>query len=437
MEASWREGIPANIMLVVLDYYLVPFALFLGATPVEIGFLVAIPHLLGSLSQLIAVQVVKKMGSRLRCLVEGSKIQAAFLIPVASLALIPFPGRILALIVMTSIFRILANLIGTAWGSLVSEYLQPTQRGRYLGWRAQVAGIAGVGGLCFAGILLYYAEKYFLALGFFVLFIGIAGCRFFSCYLFQQMADRPMEDKPGSHFTFLQFIRGFRRSNYVRYVLYVASITFATQLASPYFSVYMLKDLQFSYLTYMSVHMSAVITGFISFPIWGSHADHVGNARVLKTVSVLIPVIPFLWLVSKNPFYLIGVESFSGFVWGGFTLSAANYIFDAVTPAKRVRCLGYFNFINGSAVFLGAALGGFLAERLPPIFGFPLLTLFLLSGSLRFAAHFFLSGHFQEVRKGVRPASNADLFFSVLGIRPLIGRNREWNILSFMKKPYS
>jgi len=433
LDASWKEGIPANIMMVTLDYYLVPYALFLGASPLEIGLLVAIPHLLGSISQLLAVRVIKELGSRLRFLIHGTGIQATFLVLTALLAFYPFPGRIPVLIALATVFRILANLIGTAWGSLISEYLEPEQRGHYLGWRSRIAGIAGVAGLCLAGFLLEHIKTFSLALGFCLLFLSVAACRFICAHFFRQMDDLPFEETRESRFTFLMFVRRFKESNFVKFTLYVASVTFATQLAAPYFSVYMLRHLHLDYLQYMSIHMSAVIASLLAFPIWGRHADHVGNARVLKTTSFLVPIIPFLWLISAYPPYLIAVELFAGFAWGGFTLCAANYIYDAVRPEKRVRCLGYFNLINGIAVFAGASLGGFLAENLPPFNGTSILTLMALSGLARFAAHFLLSGRFQEVRLSVKPASSRELFFSVLGLRPIAGLNREWNLFSWGK----
>ena len=178
----------------------------------------------------------------------------------------------------------------------------------------------------------------------------------------------------------------------------------------------------------MSVHLAAILMGLISFPIWGKHADWIGNARVLKITSFAIPLIPILWLFSKNVFYLIGVEMFSGFIWGGFNLCATNFIYDAVSPAKRVRCLSYFNLINGIALCAGASLGGFLGSRLPPLWGFSLLTLFLISGCCRFLAHFFLSKHFKEVRTSAKPMSSMKLFFSVVGIKPIAGLEEDWAV---------
>lgn len=434
LNISWREGIAASIMQASIDEYLIPLGLFLGATPMDIGFLVAIPHLLGSLSQFWAVKAVDFCGSRLRFLVRASIAQALFLLPIALFPLFHFPSRILALIFVVTLFRILANLITTVWGSLASDYLAPEERGKYFGWRSRIIGVAGMATTVLAGILLNSFKAVSAAIGFAILFATTAGARFVSSKFMSQMQDVPEQKDPADRFTFLMFLRRFRQSNFVKFVFYVASITFATTLAAPYFSVYMLKDLQFSYLTYMFIHMGAVMASLVSFPIWGKHADRIGNAKILTTTSLLIPVIPFLWLFSSNIFYLFAIEIFAGFVWGGFNLCSLNFIYDAVSPGKRVRCLGYFSLINGVATFMGAGLGGYLAERLPMLHGSRILMLFVISGILRFFSHFFLSRQFHEVRPSAQKISSVELFFSVVGLRPLLEKGHDWDILSFLKR---
>lgn len=424
LDISWKEGIAASVMQAPIDEYLIPLGLFLGATPMDIGFLVAAPHLLGSLSQFFAVRAVEWTGSRLRFLIRASLLQGFFLLPLAIFPFFHHSSRILALIFFVILFRILANLIATVWGGLASDYLAPDERGKYFGWRARITGLAGMLTTILGGVLLNTFKAFSTASGFCILFGITALARFISSGLMARMQDVPEAKKPEDMFTFLMFLRGFKRSNFVKFVLYVASITFATTLAAPYFSVYMLRDLHFSYLTYMFVHMGAVVASLISFPIWGKHADRIGNAKVLKTTSLLIPLIPVLWLFSNNIAYLFMIEVFAGFVWGGFNLCSLNFIYDAVSPGKRVRCLGYFGFINGVATFMGAGLGGYLAERLPHLQGSRILTLFVISAALRFASHFLLSRQFHEVRPNAQKISIVELFFSVAGIRPLLDKWR-------------
>ena len=55
--------------------------------------------------------------------------------------------------------------------------------------------------------------------------------------------------------------------------------------------------------------------------------------------------------------------------------------------------------MNGTAVCLGSLTGGLLATRLPPILGYPLLTLFVLSGVLRVIVSVLFRRWVKEVRK--------------------------------------
>ena len=425
LSISWKEGIPASMMLGVLDYYLVPYGLFLGATNRVVALLSALPHLAASLAQLWAVEMVRGAGSRLRVVVATAAAQGVMLLPMAALALVDFPGRLAALVALAVVFRVLNNLCGTAWSSLVSEYLPAQRRGGYFGWRARIAGLATLAGTALGGLLLAGMKPVSLAGGFFALFAAAALFRLLSAALLSRMTELPLRATPESDFTFLHFLRRFRESNFVKFVLFVASMLFSGHLAAPYFSVYMLRDLQLNYFTYMVIHLAVAVGSLAALPVWGRNADVVGNARILKTTGWLVPVIPLLWLVSRDPAYLTLVEFFAGFVWGGFNLCAANFIYDAVTPEKRVRCLGYFNLISGVAIFSGAMIGGFLADRLPPLFGLPLMSLFLLSGLMRFTAMLWPWGRFHEVRESARKVSSQQLFFSVVGIRPLAGESVE------------
>jgi MFS family permease len=152
--------------------------------------------------------------------------------------------------------------------------------------------------------------------------------------------------------------------------------------------------------------------------IWGRHADMVGNMKIIRLTSCFIPIVPILWLFGHNVIYLIIVQVFAGFVWAGYNLSVFNFVYDAVMPEKRTRCVAYLNVINGTCICAGALLGGFLAINLPPVFGYRLLTLFALSGILRAIFSISILPHIKEVRR-VEKIKSLDLFFSVMRIRPI------------------
>ncbi len=422
-------------MIGIFDYYLIPLAIFLNATTVQIGILVSVPSLLSALSQLFAVKVVHLAGNRKKLILSVILWQIIFLLPIPILAVVTLPRSVELLVLLVIMFRVLGSIMGPAWGSMVSDYLPENRRGKFFGYRARIIAISGIVGVGFWGAFLSFMNKISEAWGLFAVFLSAALCRMISLYYMSRMVELPHVSRREDHFTFWMFIRRFKESNFVKFILFVASLTFATQLSSAYFSVYMLKELHFGYIGYMSVHLASVLTGLLSFPVWGRHADQVGNAKVLKSTSFLIPLIPLFWIFGRDVFTLIVIEMFSGFVWGGFNLCATNFIYDAVTPSKRVRCLSYFNLITGFALFGGAFLGGYLAYRLPTIGDYsPLVTLFIISGICRFLAHFILSRHFQEVRGSYTKVRSVRLFLSVIGVHSIIGRNIEWGPFPMLRR---
>jgi MFS family permease len=306
----------------------------------------------------------------------------------------------------------------------MTDYIPFRKRGRYFGWRNRILGFVHVGSMIAAGLLLYWIEDRSTVAGFLIIFAVGALARFISAGYLAKMRDVPQKRDPASDFTFYRFLARFKESNFVKFVAFAAMLTFASYLSAPFFAVFMLRDLQLSYLNYMVLQVIATVAGLIALPLWGRHADAVGNVRVLRLSGFFACLIPLFWLVSRNVFYLGLIQSFAGFVWSGFTLCATNFIYDAVTPQKRVRCISYFQVMNGAAIFLGASLGGFLATKLPPLQGHSMLSLFLLSGICRLFCYFTLFNRFQEVRPS-REVSLQDLFFSVVGIRPLIGISRD------------
>ena len=424
LRSSFKDGIFASFMGGVTDQYATPLALFLGASVQQVGLITALPNLLSSLSQFFAVRVIYWVGGRLKLLVRLVFSQASLILCIAILPCLEVPNRVELLAILLILAALCGGLAGPAWGSLMSDYIPSSKRGRYFGWRNRTIGAVALGSVITSGLILNSFREVSYGAGFLIIFSLAALARYASAYFIKQMDEPPHRRDPASDFTFLMFVARFRESNFFKFVVFCACLTFATYLSAPFFAVFMLRDLQLSYLTYMALQVCSSFASLVALPLWGKHADLVGNVRVLRLSSFFAALVPAFWLFSRDPAYLMLVQIWGGFSWSGVTLSAANFIYDAVTPQKRVRCIAYFNVINGVALFLGSSLGGFLAARLPPLFGYSLLSLFALSGFCRLFFYLLLSRSFREVRPAHEVAIH-ELFFSVVGIRPLVGRARD------------
>jgi MFS family permease len=201
-------------------------------------------------------------------------------------------------------------------------------------------------------------------------------------------------------------------------MLFLFSMNFAVNIASPYFAVYQLQDLKMSYFVFAALGTASSVATLLTMTRWGRAADRIGNLKVMYATSVLVPLIPLLWLVSTNLVYLIIVQVFSGLAWAGFNLCSVNYLYDATGAGDRTRYLAYFNCGNGLAAGAGALLGGFLITHMPALMGYQVLSIFLISGILRGATAIIFLPRLKEVRK-VSKVPAAQLFHILTGGRPV------------------
>ena len=423
LKNSFRDGIFASAMNGFTQDYFTPFLLLLGGTAGQVGILNALPNFFAALVQLKTADVVERLRSRKIIINTFVLLQALMLLPMAIIALYGGvrPAFFIAVVILFSSFGAFAT---SAWGSLMSDHVPEHKRGEYFGWRNKILGFIVLVFTFIAGFVLNKLHTQNIFYGFAIIFSLAFIFRMFSWFFLTRMHEPPLEYKEENRFTLVDFLSRLKKSNFAQFVLFIAMMNFSVNLASPFFAVLMLEDLHFSYMQYSIITIAAVFTLYSMISRWGRLADKFGNLRIIKFVSPLIGIIPFLWILNRNPLFLFLAQLVSGLVWSGFNLCATNFIYDAVTPEKRTRCISYFNVFNGLALCCGALLGGFLLQRLPPLLGYKILSLFLISFILRMLVGIFMPMKLKEVRL-VQGVSNRDLFLSVIGIKPLLGIERK------------
>ena len=394
---SFLEGIFSAAQGGLTDNFLTPYALALRATVPQIGLLSSIPQLLGALSQLACGTLSDWLRSRKKLIAVSAFAHACIWLPILSIPWILPQYGIQILIVLVTLAFAFAGFAGPAWMSLLSQYAPPSRRGRFFGTRQSLVGFTSVlVGFLAGGILHLFRSRVFV--GFSILFAGAFIFRSISAFLLSRL----YEPKSTNHLIrssgLFHILRGPQFRPFWRVALFMGAMQAGVNLSAPYIAVYLLRDVGYTYPQYTLAMLVAATSGFCLMRPWGKLADRVGNARILRICSFCITFIPFLWLVSPRLEYLVWIQFFAGGVWGGFTLCGSNYVLDAVAPEHRTRCIAVFNIINSAGVFLGAFVGGSLAAHLPKIFGYQILTVFLISAFARIAAWLLLSGGVREVR---------------------------------------
>lgn len=420
---SFLDGIFAAIMVGMTADYITPYALQLRATVRQIGILNALPNLFSSLVQLKSADLAERLKSRKKIINIFVLLHALMSIPIILTPYLFKNQAVLFLIIFVTLFTAFNAFAGPAWSSLMSDYIPYKKRGRYFGWRNKMLGSVIIIATFVAGAILHLFKNNILK-GFLIIFSIAFISRMISWFFLTRMYEVPLHIRKEDYFSFFDFVKRIRESNFLKFVLFVAGLNFSVNLAAPFFSVFMLRDLKFDYLTYTLLVTTVAVASIFTINRWGHHADRFGNLKILRFTSLFIASLPLWWLINQNPIYLIFIQALSGFAWSGFNLCAVNFIYDAAKPEKRTRCFAYFNVFSGVATCMGAFIGGQLANFLPNIFKYRLMSLFLLSSLFRFTVVFTISRKIKEVRPAEKVTSK-DLFYSMLGIKPILGIAQE------------
>ncbi len=396
---SITEGALAASMVGFGESFFVAYALLLKATTVQVGILSALPQALGALLQFFSNALIRAFGSRKKLVMSGSLLQALMYVPVA---LIFFSGewRVWHLLFFVCLYFAFGMVINPSWNSWMGDLVVENRRGAYFGRRSKVTSTASFIALLSAGYILSQFEgggtqrQYE---GFVLIFLIALACRMVSILFLSKQFEPVYKVPRQAGFGFMEFLKepGFR--NYRYFVTYLGLMNFAVFISGPFFTPYMLKDLRMDYLTFTLVNASSIIVKVLSLPVWGRAVDRFGARRVMSLAGFLMPVVPVLWLFSEKVSWLIAVQIYSGFIWGGFEIATVGFIFDITTPQKRVTGMAYYNMVSGFALISGALLGS-LVVRLNTIFASPYLLVFFISGVLRFGASLLFLPRLREVR---------------------------------------
>ena len=394
---SILDGSAFSAMFGFTQNYISPFALALKATTAQIGLLTSIPSLMMALSQLSAPELVKKAGSRKAMILPAVLLHALMWLPIFLVPYLMPNHKVWWLIAFVTLSTVAGAIANPAWGSMMADLVPQRIRGRYFSARGRISNIVMlVFGFIAGGILQLVQPNVFV--GFAILFGGAIVFRLISLYFLTRMYEPPDAKPQSKQGGLMDLIRDIGSSNLGHFTLFVALMSFCTNISAPFFTVYMLRDLHFSYLSFVIVNSAGSLATILFVTYWGRRADRAGNVRIIRIACFLIPLVPIAWLISKQVWFLVIVQTFASFAWAGFDLANVNFLYDAAPPEERTRRIALFNAMNGVAVCLGALTGGLLATRLPPLFGFSLLSLFALSGVLRAIVAAVLLRRVREVR---------------------------------------
>ena len=354
--------------------------------PVTIGFASAMPYIAIILSQYPGLFLAKKIKQQQMLIIFGT---------IAKLIWYP----LLFYLTFTNITNISARLIvifigiywffyylpQPTWTTISAKIVEKKVRGRVFAIRDNLIYFAYFFVMILAGLYFKWFNNFFgdkpevtkfsfILLFFIALIFGLISIL---TYSFIKINDTTLKFKTQNLFKLPE-------KRLLKYMFAMMIANFAIMLASPFFTVKLLQDMELSYSFFSILSAIDILIRAIAFKHWGDIIDKYGNRLVLITSILGISGGALLFSVmTKNTVYLtIMAYVVLAIGWAGFTLSSFNILLNVTKNSNRTISAASFNIITALPAIIAPIIGGFIVKYTT------LDTIFIVSGLLRFVCLF-------------------------------------------------
>jgi MFS family permease len=379
----WLDGLISNISESTVTSFLNPAAMAFGLSNSQIGFLSAALNAGSALGLLPGARLEERTGRRKLIFVLTNGLIGRLLLIAFAMTPLLLTGSavaygVIGIIALRSFF---VQLGYPAWSALLADLVPRTIRGRYFGSRNIALAIAALASAPLAGVIIQWVGP---TRGYQVGFVlaGVIGLVAASIYAgIPEPPHARVVNAARGRPAVTELVTMLRQ--HPRFLAFssVALVwNLALMVAGPYFSVYMVRNLQ---ATPTQIGLFVTANGAMNIVgqrLWGRLNDRRGAAWVMRLTGLLIPIIPILWALVPSAWWLLLEEMVSGLLWSGYTLASFNLMLSLTPGTQRPRFVALYQSAVFGAACVGPLVGSLLASHLP------LQDLFWISAAGRLVA---------------------------------------------------
>jgi MFS family permease len=351
---------------------LVGYALLLGASNAGVGILSA----LGPATQVLQLPTValieRRRTRKAICLWAACFSRVAWLGVLVLPWALPASARPPALFGLLLLASALGTVSGAAWNSWIRDFLPEDIRNRAFARRMAIATAIGAGLSLLAGLAVdELGVRLDSAAGAYVIVLGAGAASALLGLVFLGRIPEPAMP-PATHRPWADIVRApLRHREFRALVAFLATWTFAVNLSTPFFTVYLLRRLQLPMSAVIAFAVLSQVTAALVLRAWGVLADRFSTLTVLRVscAGFLLSVAgwPIVGLAQAPWLALVGVAVIH--VLGGLTTAGVNLSTGTVAMelAPRGEAAGYLAtnaLISGAAAALAPVLAGLSADWL-------------------------------------------------------------------------
>ena len=283
MDYVFRGGIATSAMdSLAVGSTLTAYALLLGAGPVAIGILGAIPFI-GNMIHLLSSYLIEKGLSAKKIAIWSSFLARPFYLIAAGLCFFQGTSWAVPVLIISLLFSyLIGSVCGGVWMPWMKELIPAQMMGRFFSHRFKWMMIAKIICFVFAFLLLKIAtpfpngELYSYAFLIFLAFI----ISIYGAFTFFPVEDKKIptqKDMP-----FIQKVsHTFKNKPFSKLLSALSVLNFATNFLTPFLTVFMLKNLNIKMSTIIILTLLQWLVYTAVVKKWGKMSDKKGPEKIL------------------------------------------------------------------------------------------------------------------------------------------------------------
>jgi MFS family permease len=363
------DGLAAEVMTVFSSgTFLVSMALLLGANSMQIGLLAALP-LATNVFQLASIWLVGRYHNR-RIVAVLCAYFARVPLLLVGLSVLVFSGLSLDLLIFMLFFHyVFGSIAGPSWNSWMKDMVPENMLGEYFSRRSRYTQTLNVVLSIALALLLDYVKSRYpdYQLGVYALFFMIAGSIGLVGGFILSKAQEPQSYLSDSN-VFALFKSPLKNPNFRRLLVFNCAWAFALNIATPFFTVFMLTSLKLPISYVIILGVAGQLAGILTLQLWGTFSDRYSNKSIIAATAPLYIVCILAWCFVgiythqyANVLLLLAIHVFSGFAAAGINLSLNNIGLKLAPKKDAIVYLSVKNIVVAVASSLGPLVGGMLA----------------------------------------------------------------------------
>lgn len=150
-----------------------------------------------------------------------------------------------------------------------------------------------------------------------------------------------------------------RDKQFLKIVGYLCTLSFGSNIALPYYNVYMLSHLQIGYSKIIFLTVLQTFIQILTANFWGGVANRTSWLKIVKITSAVLAFqfLVWIWITKETIFLLPLVFIIAGLISSGYNMSLFNLPYEYIPKKSSATYLSIVTAVVAVSGFLGSVTG--------------------------------------------------------------------------------